>query len=180
MAGRACAPDGFVRPAFSLVELLVVLAIGTILVSLLLPAVHKVRATASRTDCSSHLHQIGVAVQMYLDNNAGRFPMAVEFPQQASDPSIADFLNPYVENNPQIFRCPCDWVDYQRFQGLSYDYPASFPPPGLAGETVQQIDADGTSGSSNISVLFDYGWYHGPRFSPAARNFLYADGHVSY
>ena len=180
MTCRTDAHSRFVRPAFSLVELLVVLAIGTILISMLLPAVQKVRAMASCTVCSSHLHQLGVAMQMYLDNNGGRFPKAVEFPQQASDPSIADFLNPYAENNARIFRCPSDLVDYQRYRGMSYDYPANFPPPGLAGKTLQRIDPGGTKGSSNISVLFDYGWYHGPRFSPAARNFLYADGHVSY
>ena len=60
------------RPtAFTLIELLVVIAILAMLAALLLPTLSRSKATAQRIKCVSNLHQLGLAAQMYWDDNAG-------------------------------------------------------------------------------------------------------------
>ncbi|HEY6565870.1 MAG TPA: DUF1559 domain-containing protein [Pirellulaceae bacterium] len=50
---------------FTLVELLVVVAIIGVLVALMLPAVQQARESARRTQCKNHIRQVGLAIQSY-------------------------------------------------------------------------------------------------------------------
>jgi prepilin-type processing-associated H-X9-DG protein/prepilin-type N-terminal cleavage/methylation domain-containing protein len=55
------------RRGFTLVELLVVLAIVFVLAALLMAAVERARQAADRMECANNLHQIGIACNMYHD-----------------------------------------------------------------------------------------------------------------
>ena len=63
------------RAAMSLIEVLVVIAILGVLTAILLAAVQKAREAADRAGAMNNLHQIGLALHLYVDVN-GSFPVS--------------------------------------------------------------------------------------------------------
>jgi prepilin-type N-terminal cleavage/methylation domain-containing protein len=113
------------RSGFTLIELLVVIAIIGVLISLLLPAVQKVREAANRVQCQNNLKQIGLALHNYHDTFKV-FPSGKGPDYRASRPgspvfarwSVHSKILPYVEQD-NLYR--------------SIDF--TFPPetPGMGG-----------------------------------------------
>ena len=119
---RGRLPRGPVACGFSLLELLIVVAISVVLAALLLPAFKTASSKGKSTVCLNQLKQFSVAAQVYAGDNAGVLvpnlqasdtnswvagSMKVE--KQATDPTLIRQakLFPYV-GQATVFRCPAD------------------------------------------------------------------------
>jgi prepilin-type N-terminal cleavage/methylation domain-containing protein len=92
------------RSGFTLVELLVVVAIVAVLIALLLPAVQKVRSTAGRVSSQNNLKQIILATHNCADANGGRVPGVYNpLPDGFDSASLFGVLLPYIEQGA-VFR----------------------------------------------------------------------------
>ncbi len=108
--------------AFTLMELLVVIAIIGILAGLLLPVLSAAKKRGAQTQCINNLTQLGLGMQMYVDDNRETFPgMASE--HSGFEPAdwiwwrTNDLAHPVQQSpiviamanaNPSMFRCPLD------------------------------------------------------------------------
>ncbi len=88
------------RPGFTLVELLIVMAIIGILVGLLMPAVQWAREAANRTQCANNLKQIALAMHQYENNNGTLPPSRIVFDLStgSSSGTWAVLILPYLEH----------------------------------------------------------------------------------
>jgi len=96
--------------AFTLIELLMVIAIIAILVAILLPVLSKARVSAQRTTCLNNLDQINHAIQLYAADNGDLLPMITN----TTTTYIGIYLGLHGAPSPhdRLFACPADTFFY--------------------------------------------------------------------
>lgn len=120
------------KTGFTLIEVLVVVAIIALLVSILLPSLSAARRSAKNTKCKHNLHQIGVAMEAYLVEYKDYFPIAcrmlskemmrhglygqnyddlkaINFPYDFYHP-LSKVLNRQISKQTELLECPEDFV----------------------------------------------------------------------
>ena len=145
------------RAGFTLIEILVTIAIIAILVALLLPAIQQARESARKLQCSSHLQQLGLALHMYHETYYVLPPSStsdVEDGIWSSDPtqhslhSWASLLLAFIDSgNLQ------DEIDY----------------------TLSSLDPDNEDAAAHIIPLYFCPSYAGPQFSEDPLYTLHSD-----
>jgi len=102
--GRKGRPAKFGRAGFTLIELLVVVAIIALLAAILFPVFSQVRQKARQTTCASNLHQLGMGVMQYTQDNDEYLPMS-DYMNGSCAEIANSALQPYIKSQ-QLLLCP--------------------------------------------------------------------------
>ncbi len=121
------------RKGFTLIELLVVIAIIALLMSILMPALSRVKAQAQDVLCKNNLHSWGLIWKIFTDENRGLFP---DNRGDVQHYPVTLLLYNNSLYNPEIFLCPTTtktWVDGGRNPFRAHGLPSRPSDPEYEG-----------------------------------------------
>jgi prepilin-type N-terminal cleavage/methylation domain-containing protein/prepilin-type processing-associated H-X9-DG protein len=184
---------------FTLIELLVVIAIIAILAGMLLPVLGRAKEDSVRIKCVNNVKQLGLAMQMYGDDNAALLPMAhgTVLWNATDPPPWSQALAPYFSNT-NILLCPSmsqffSKSPYNYFMGSraayiaagemqasvsfkSIELPAQYILTGDCNYPFETTDADPDNYTQD--TLFSQA-YLPPQSHNGWLNVLFGDGHAA-
>jgi len=163
--------------AFTLVEMLVTIAIIGILAAMILPALGRAKEGGRSTFCQGNLHQIGVALQMYVGENRNRLPTMYDQSAGTNFQTNLATINSVLSNqlgSLQVLCCPSDTAGIFQQTGSSYSWNNL-----LNGQDADHLQVFGTAYPlTTIPLVYDKQSFHSLLGSKRAVNYLYADSHI--
>lgn len=172
--------------AFTLLELLVVMAIIAVLAGLLLPVLGRSKRSAQSIACVSNLRQIGIALTAYVQDNNDRLPVCAGYlPSHLPDlPPITTTLFSEPKTNA-LFKCPSDLKIFPAEQ-TSYEWnfwlngaPYSAPQwAAIYTNEARVIVETLFGGRDQTPILGDADPFHEATGNRMGKNALYFDGRV--
>ncbi len=165
------------KQGFTLIELLVVIAIIAILAALVLPALGRAKEKGRSTTCLSNLHQIGIALQLYVQDSQNKLPAMFDWSTDptanTNGPAMNQMLSSYAGSS-NIFRCPSDNQNLYGLTGSSYSWNSL-----VNGQDADHLRVFGMNFESGlIPLAFDKANFHQVLGAARAVNYLYGDQHI--
>ena len=172
--------------AFTLIELLVVIAIISILAALLMPVLGKAKMAGQSAACINNLHQIGLQLNIYVDENDDHLPVCAGLLPRAHPEwkPIMTTLFPNQKTN-KLFSCLSDHEIFPEeltsyswnfwLNGAPYQAPQNAP---IYTNQAAVIVDDLFDGRGETPLIGDANPFHGAYGNLLGKNALYFDGRV--
>lgn len=190
---------------YTLVELLIVMAVAAVLSALLLTVFARVREKGRQTTCVSNLRQIGLAVQQYVQDNDGRYPRIFDFNGgENRENQRPGSLSSLYARSSEIFWCPSSEYQLRPHHFTNYRYNLMLLNERSPSRIFAGLKESEPSDIANLIVSMDAptptqyrdvansgcparvnGWVIAPGSGYAtlhsdSGNYLFADGHVKW
>ena len=169
--------------SFTLIELLITIALLAVLTGLLLPSFSLVRKSGSRVACSNNLVQLGKSLEMYTQDNKEYIPYHCTSQKKTDYERLPlnEAILQYAKNN-LLFQCPNDYENLYGNEGSSYIWnwlQLEIPGNEKSGRPQYLASPFGMVRASAFPVLVDGSAYHGAKGDKRSFNVLFADWSVN-
>ncbi len=181
--------------SFTLIEMLIVIAIIGVLAVLLIPALSTARQRANAAKCGSNLRQIGIAVRSYLTDHNNRFPpiLKTQWDTLGFGWISETYYLSYLNDAYTVFRCPGQKTDLGALLGAKFKFPSK-PSQFVTYEYNNGMSCDDTNRpmtatSRHIETpticpyIWDYPYYAIANVDfphKGGMNVVYVDGHAAW